>query len=104
MVDETTMRIKLGVSPASAGLLNELLAKQVVTNDDLKESVGDVPRARVAMQRLRVSLDAHGISLQSRRSLGYWLDDADKELVRNLCTPEPDSGDFTEQQDEANGQ
>lgn len=87
MVDETTLRIKLGLSPVSAQLLNQLLDQQVVTAGDNEDA------HRVAMHRLRANLEPHGITIQSRRTLGYWLADGDKAKIMEMCNGNVAVGD-----------
>jgi hypothetical protein len=85
MVDEITLRMKLGLSPTSGQLLSQLLSQQVVvTGDD--DSNGVVENAhRVAMHRLRLGLEPHGVSIQSRKKLGYWLTSEDKAKIVEMC-------------------
>jgi len=68
--------------PTSLAKLLLLLAKnENVTNGDI-ESTGKITKeAKGAVWRLRRSVAVHGITVRSRRDVGYWLEDEDRAKV-----------------------
>ncbi len=84
--------------PASlTKLLGLLMATPNVTPDMIQQRLAIATDAKVAVHRLRdhmrewypdlgITDDEH-ILIQSRRSLGYWLDPVDKDRIRSLVTP-----------------
>lgn len=92
MIDETIMRIRLGVSPASAKLLNQMLDREYLAQKDTDMSETGLA---VEMHRLRSRLEERSITVQSRRGVGYWLTPDDKAMVAQLCaTQEATNGDL----------
>jgi hypothetical protein len=65
-------------------LLGCLLATPNVTSDMITVRLGIATDAKVAIHRLRDVLKPHGIPIQGRRGVGYWLEPADKEKVRSI--------------------
>lgn len=73
--------------PALNNLLGLLLALPVVTHAVIETNLELVTNARVAMHRLRQNLEPFGITVLSRRTVGYWLDNDNKTRVRELMAP-----------------
>lgn len=76
-------------------LLGLLLAVPNVTSEMAQQRLGIVADTKVAVSRLREYMNNycadHGIAekfeIQSRRTLGYWLDDNTKSRIQALVTP-----------------
>lgn len=81
MVDTTTMRLRLGLSPITAQIVELLLVYEVVTTEMLAK-LSENPR--LAIKRLRANLQPFGVTIQSRRTLGYWLTDEDKDKLGDI--------------------
>lgn len=62
-------------------LLGCLLATPNVTPDTIVARLKIATDAKVAVHRLREVLKPYGITIQSRRGLGYWLEPEDKEKI-----------------------
>ena len=64
-----------------------LLLREPVIDIDKFEADGNTPKnIKAAIHRLRKMLAPHKINIKSRRSTGYWIDDADKERIREMIT------------------
>ena len=71
------------LTPALASLLGLLMEKPTVTKSDI-EADGRVPaNVRVSVCRLRKEMEQIGVEVKSRRYIGYWIEDVDKQKVRD---------------------
>lgn len=54
---------------------------------------------KMAVFRLRQQLAKQGfdIKIESHRNVGYWLDDASRNLIKTLTTPKPDLSSLNNQ-------
>jgi DNA-binding response OmpR family regulator len=68
--------------PGLGKLLALLLQERYVTKAMIEGEHQLVKVAKVAVRRLRTKLAEHGITIQSMREMGYWLEDADKDKVK----------------------
>lgn len=75
------------VSRTLAQMLLMLARKTTVTSSDLEASVKS---GKVAIHRLRNSVGGHGISIKSRRDVGYWLSEEDQAKVLAVAAMEQD--------------
>lgn len=76
------IQIRYRLPPQQAALLHLLLDKVVVSTTMIEEETQLTTDAAVAMYRLRNRMDEHGIEIMSQRSVGYWIDDADKLKIK----------------------
>lgn len=64
-----------------------LLLREPVIDIDKFEADENTPKdIKVTIHRLRKMLAPHKIDIKSRRSTGYWIDDADKERIKEMIT------------------
>jgi len=75
------------LSQSQSQLFGLLMAVPNVTSEMVQQRLAIVSDTKVAMHRLRAHLELWGIIIQSRRTLGYWLDDETKRRVNALITP-----------------
>jgi hypothetical protein len=72
------------LSPLLNKLFGLLLSLPTVTTNMIAQRVGITADAKVAIHRLRKHLKSWEITVHSKRSLGYWIDEADKVKIRAL--------------------
>lgn len=72
--------------PALSDLLGLLVAMPTINAEIVQEKIGITSDIKVTMHRLRKELQPFKISIKSRRHAGYWLDDADKERIKEMVT------------------
>lgn len=76
--------VALRLLPQSGRLLACLLNTPNVTSEMISVRLGIASDARVAVHRLRQELKPYGLTIESRRGLGYWLSPEAKEKVRHI--------------------
>lgn len=67
-------------------LLGMLMASEFVTPDMINGDLEIQSDAKVAIHRLRRLLKPWNIEINSRRFVGYWIDEETKERVKDLVT------------------
>lgn len=72
--------------PSLLATLALLLQEQVIDADKFDADENTPKDIKVTIHRLRKMLAPHKIDIKSRRSTGYWIDDADKERIRDMIT------------------
>lgn len=70
--------------PALSDLLGLLLAMPTINAEIVQEKVGISSDIKVTMHRLRKELAPFQIKVKSRRHAGYWLEDQDKERIKQM--------------------
>ena len=70
-----------GLPPVLEKLLRMLLSNQRITNEMIEEQLRLKTLPKVTVFRLRRFLKPHGIDIQSKRHLGYWLTPEDKQVL-----------------------
>jgi hypothetical protein len=68
-------------------LLGLLLSLPNVTSEMVLDRLGIATDAKVAMHRLRKHMAPFGIVIESRRNLGYWIDQDAKAKIRAMLKP-----------------
>jgi hypothetical protein len=75
---------KFRLSPALHATLELLLEQRLVDADIIVDRTGTTRDIKVTIHRLRRELAAFNIDVKTSRRVSYWLDDADKERIREL--------------------
>lgn len=70
--------------PALSDLLGLLIAMPTVNAEIVQERVGISSDIKVTMHRLRKELAPFQIKVKSRRHAGYWLEDQDKDRIKQM--------------------
>ncbi len=86
MVDITDLRMKLYTTGQMADVALMLLENRIVTAEQIYNA--GVKNPRTVVMGLRDRLEVYGVTLQSHRRMGYWLEDDDKEKLVELCSHE----------------
>jgi biotin operon repressor len=81
---ESTFRLP----PALSKLLGLLTTLPTVTADMITRKLEIATDAKVAVWRLRQHLEPYGVEIQSKRHVGWWLDEPAKERVRQIVAGE----------------
>jgi hypothetical protein len=68
-------------------LLGLLLAVPNVTSEMIQQRLELGANAKTTVYRLRQHMLGYGIKVQSKRGLGYWLDQGTKQRVQAMITP-----------------
>ena len=76
------LAVTFRLTPVLNNLLGLLLSLPNVTSEMIRQRLEIATDAKVAIHRLRRHLEPWKIEIKSRRSLGYWLEDEDKEKIR----------------------
>src|SRR6478609_9316844 len=66
------VRVKLGLTENMGSLLNLLVTAPRVS-DQMIRDLGIATGGKVAVYRLRAQMRPHGMTIESRRGVGYWL-------------------------------
>ena len=78
------------LTPALANLFGLLVSLPTVTSDMVRQQLNIATDPKVAVHRLRRSLEAYSITIHSKRNIGYWLDPETKERVEGMLGDEDD--------------
>jgi len=84
MNTDASMELKAAfhLPPALNSVLTLLMAVPILTPELIEEHVELNYNYRVAMHRLRAALAPYGIEIRSRRMTGYWLEEEDREKIK----------------------
>lgn len=80
------LQLTYRLSPTLAKLLLLLLENKFVTARMVEAEHRLTTDAKIAMHRLRRRLDGLDVTIQSQRSLGYWLDEPTKQLIKQSAS------------------
>lgn len=72
------------LTPVLNNLLGLILSVPVATPEMIRQRLEIAHDAKVAKHRLKKALAEFGIHIKSRRSVGYWLEDEDKAVIRGM--------------------
>lgn len=72
------------LTPVLNNLMGLLLSVPAVTPEMIRQRLEIAPDAKVAVHRLRRQLAEFDIKIQSRRNVGYWIEDEDKARIRGM--------------------
>lgn len=81
MVEAADFMMKYKVTPAMAHALLLLLNNKIVTPKMVEVDDPITTDSKVLVHRIRRRLAGTGIEVRSQRNLGYWLDQASKEII-----------------------
>jgi hypothetical protein len=81
---DDSLRATFQLTPVLSNLMGLLMNVPVVTPEMIRQRLEIAPDAKVAAHRLRKHLEPWEIKIQSRRNVGYWIEDEDKLRVREL--------------------
>jgi len=81
MIQTTDFMMKYNVTAAMAKMLLLLLNNKIVTAKMVEVDDPVTSDIKVLAHRIRRRMDGTGVKLQSRRSLGYWIDQESKEKI-----------------------
>jgi hypothetical protein len=79
-----SLAVTFKLTPVLNNLMGLLLALPNVTPEIIRQRLEIAHDAKVAIHRLRKHLEPFEIRIQSRRNLGYWLEDETKVRIRGL--------------------
>jgi hypothetical protein len=80
--DDKRVATTFGLTSATADILKLLLSLDAVTSEMIRQQLAIGTDAKVAVCRLRHALKPWNVKVNSKRGLGYWLDQATKEFIR----------------------
>jgi hypothetical protein len=83
-----TIEASFRLSQALSKLLGLLMAMPCVSSDTITGRLKVATDSKVAIWRLRQELKPWDIEVQSKRGVGWWLDDATKERVKKVIAGE----------------
>lgn len=72
------------LSPALANLLGLLLSVPYASTEMIEHRLELADNVRMAIKRLRLKTEPFGIVINSRRTLGYWLDAGTKAKILSI--------------------
>jgi hypothetical protein len=72
------------LSPTLSNIFGLLLALPAVKTELINQRIGIAYDSKVAIHRLRKHLVPWGIEVKSKRLIGYWLSDEDKDRAKDL--------------------
>lgn len=100
---ETVFASVFRLTPPSLKLLILLYKLPSATSTVIAQRLG-ISDVKVAVFRLRQQLakQGHDIKIESHRGVGYWLDDASRNVVKVLITPAPTKSEPTQADTQAN--
>jgi len=81
MIENADLIMKFRLSPSMAKILMLLLENKRVSARMIENDLKIVTDTKVAIHRIRRRLENTGIEIQSRREVGYWLDDTSKTVL-----------------------
>jgi hypothetical protein len=82
--DLMRLQITYDLPPSLAKILVLLVNNEVVTARMIELDERLTKDAKVAVHRLRRRLEASPFTVNSRRDVGYWIDDAAREILRGV--------------------
>lgn len=93
MIEVADLIMKFRLTPAMAKIVLLLLENNRVTAQKIENELKIVTDARVAVHRIRRRFEGTGITVQSRREVGYWLTDESKaEIIAAIGKQAPAAG------------
>jgi hypothetical protein len=78
------LAVTFRLTPVLNNLMGLLVAMPVVTPEMICQRLGIAPDAKVAVFRLREHIAPWGLTIHSKRNVGYWIDSADKMKIKRL--------------------
>ena len=84
MTDLQTLQTGLDLSAKLARLLLLLTERKIVTLEIIEQETKTCADGRNGIHRLRLRLRGSGLTIQSKREVGYWLDAATRARLRDM--------------------
>jgi len=81
MVEVVDLQIKYKLTPSMAQALHLLLTNKIVTPNMVEVDRTITTDSKVLVHRIRRRLAGTPIIIHSQRSVGYWLDNASREVI-----------------------
>lgn len=78
---ERLLGIVFELSPGQASVLSCLARGTVVTTDELLTYTGLQPPMKVVVSRLRSKMRTHGVDINSRIRVGYWIEQEGRKII-----------------------
>src|SRR6478735_6868563 len=78
---ERVLGIVFDLSPAQASVLSALARGTVATSDELLKFASIKTQLKVVVSRTRAKLRTHGIDINSRIGVGYWIDKEGQDAI-----------------------
>jgi len=69
------------ISPSQAAVLSCLSRCSIVTAKELKDYTGVKAPIKIAVSRTRSKLEAHGLFIENKPNVGYWISEEDRNCV-----------------------
>lgn len=80
-LDATDFAFAFSLPPMLEKVFRLLMAQSRVTGEQISARLPQGAEAKCAVFRLRKSLKPFGVTVQSKRHIGYWIDPADKKRL-----------------------
>lgn len=92
MVELVNLQVTFSMSKSMAKVVKLMLDEGRITSDGIENKHKIVTDAKVLVHRIRRQLAPFGITIHSRRDVGYWMDDASKAILLKAIGPDPSVG------------
>jgi hypothetical protein len=90
--NNAALAVAFGLYPSIAKLLGLMLTQHHVTDVIVVKAIPNIKTPmKVLISQLRSRLKPFGISIQSTRLVGYWIDEETKERIRERAFLDPDN-------------
>ena len=87
-IKDQDLLLTFKLTPSLNSILGLLLSQKLVTPEMIEQRLSIATNAKVAVHRLRQAVKEWGITIESKRNLGYWLPLETKAKIRGLITQE----------------
>ena len=92
MVEVTDLQVKFRLSRSMARIVKMMLDDGRITGYAIENEHKIVTDAKVLIHKVRRRLEQYGITIHSRRDVGYWMDDASKAALLKALDDEAPAG------------
>jgi hypothetical protein len=92
MVELADLQITFSMSKSMATVVKLMCDDGRITADAIENKHKIVTDAAVLIHKIRRQLAPFGITIHSRRDVGYWMDDASKAILLKAIGPDPSVG------------
>lgn len=99
MVELEDLQVKLMLSRSMAKIVKLLFDDGRISTNAIENEHKIVLDAKVMMHKIRRRLAPHGITIHSRRDVGYWMDDASKAALLKALDVDAPAGQAGEVED-----
>ena len=81
---ERVLGIVFDISPSQSAVLSCLTRAKLVTGRELRDYTEIQSQIKVAVSRTRAKLIAHGMNINSKPEVGYWIDAEDQKTIERM--------------------